>query len=189
MNSNRVLVTGANGRLGQAVLRMLGHNAIPAMRRPIAAKDGLLIEADGSVEREALRGFSAIINCAGRTQGASADINQANVTYPLGLAQIARSAGVRRFVHVSSFSVFGRAECIDTITPIAPRTAYGRSKVAAEHALRTLVADDFEVVSLRLPFMFSAQHPALLGRLISILLRSRVLPTQSVSSSRRSMIN
>lgn len=188
MTAERTLVTGGNGRLGQAVLAALGERGIAGVRRRDVMEGALLIGSGGAIAPDCLQGIDVIINCAGRVSGTAAAIEQANVGYATALARVGRAAGVRRFVQVSSFSVFGRTERIEPDSQIAPANPYGRSKAAAEQALIALATPGFEVVVLRLPFMFSAEHPALLGRLVDMLVRVRVLPSPAGAPSRRSMI-
>ena len=67
------------------------------------------------------------------------------------LAQLARSAGARRFVFASSCSVYGRSgpEWCDELSPPAPLTVYGRSKLLAEEMLARLAGRNFQVTCLR----------------------------------------
>lgn len=188
MSNGRILVTGGNGRLGATVLNQLGHRGVAATRRRDHDRSAIFIGSDGTANPLDLQGIDAIINCAGQVHAAPKVIDQANITYPTRLAYIAREAGVRRFVQVSSFSVFGRAEFLDADTPLAPENDYGRSKAKAEEALLAAEAPGFAVLPLRLPFMFSADHPALLGKLTSIIRKTRVLPSPRGAPSRRSMI-
>lgn len=188
MSGGRVLVTGATGRLGRAVLAALGDRGVAGIRRQDNTQDAILIGSDGTVDPVALCGIDTIINCAGRVYGTKDEVEQANVIYPTVLARIARTAGVARFVQVSSFSVFGRTERIEPDSALAPIDTYGRSKVAAERSLATLNTADFRTLPLRLPFMFSADHPAHLGRLVTVMRQLRVLPTIAGQPSRRSMI-
>jgi len=66
------------------------------------------------------------------------------------LAQLAKRAGVRRFVFASSCSVYGNSTqvCTEETAP-HPLTAYARSKVAAERGLLSLADRRFQVVILR----------------------------------------
>ena len=192
MSGGPVLVTGATGRLGRSVLEALGARGVAGVRRREDERGyrrgAILVTSDGEVDRAALTGIAAVINCAGRVDGPGGEIEQANVAYPTALARAARQAGVARFVQVSSFSVFGRTEHIGPESPVAPADAYGRSKAAAEGALAALDAPGFRTLPLRLPFMFSADHPAHLGRLVATLRRLRVLPAPAGKPSRRSMM-
>lgn len=182
-----ILVAGGNGRLGRAVLTQLGATGVAGVRRPGVA-GSVRIDDDGHVDPAALAGVTSIVNCAGRVTGTAAEIHAANVAYPLQLARAARAAGVPCFVQVSSFSVYGRVEHIDADTPLAPEGDYGRSKITAEQGLAALASADFATVALRLPFMFSVNEPALMGRLVPLVRRLHLLPVRRGAPARRSMI-
>jgi nucleoside-diphosphate-sugar epimerase len=121
-------------------------------------------------------GMNTVINCAGVTTGSSELMQQANVETPVHLASIARAAGVKRFVHVSSFSVYGRVSHIDANTPVAPETDYGRSKRTAEERLIALAGTEFSTIPVRLPAIVGAGSQDKLRRLIRLWLRLRRFP-------------
>lgn len=175
----RVLVAGGDDALGRVVLAKLGERGVAGAG---------IINKGGRFDPAIFENADAIINCAGRNIGTPAEIDEANVAYPTALARAARAAGVPRFIQVSSFSVYGKAEEIDRDSALAPDSDYGRSKVVAEQTIAQLASDRFHPVSVRLPFCFSSNEPAMLGRLIAMMLRLRVLPTPPAGSSRRSMI-
>jgi UDP-glucose 4-epimerase len=60
--------------------------------------------------------------------------HEVNATGTLGLLTVAREAGVKRFVHVSSSEVYGTAETVPMTEehPLRPTTVYGASKLAGE---------------------------------------------------------
>lgn len=188
MAPGQILVTGGNGRLGRHVLALLGDRGVAGVRRAIEGSPVLVIDGDGSVDPSQLAGFHAVINCAGCVTGSVDELVRANVHYPMAVARAAREAGVARFVQVSSFSVYGRPQCINVHTALETESDYGSSKLAAERALATLDDIGFQVTSLRLPFMFSATEPALLRPLVAAMLRLRILPTLRGAASRRSML-
>jgi nucleoside-diphosphate-sugar epimerase len=74
-----------------------------------------------------------------------------NLNASLRLARLAKQAGVRRFVFASSCSVYGAgSEAPRTESdPVAPLTAYARSKIALEEGLRPLADGSFQVTCLR----------------------------------------
>ena len=171
----KILVNGANGWLGRSVIKLAGPEfTAPGVREDRGGyESSVLIGSDGQIERDSLSKFDTIINCAGRVKGKSSELEQANIVHAFRLAKSAKSEGIRRFVQVSSFSIYGNTELISSQTPSSPATAYGRSKLNAENALLSLCSSDFTVTCVRLPFMFSVSKPALIGDLINAL---RTLP-------------
>ncbi|MBV9845219.1 MAG: SDR family oxidoreductase, partial [Kutzneria sp.] len=67
------------------------------------------------------------------------------------LAQLARDAGVRRFLYASTCSVYGAAgeDLVTEDAPLRPVTPYAESKVRVEDDLCELADDDFTPVFLR----------------------------------------
>src|SRR3954447_9066818 len=67
------------------------------------------------------------------------------------LAELAREAGVRRFLFSSSCIMYGMsaADVVDETSPLAPETEYARSKVVSEEAISALADDDFSPTFLR----------------------------------------
>jgi nucleoside-diphosphate-sugar epimerase len=67
------------------------------------------------------------------------------------VANLARQAGVRHFVFASSCSVYGASDGPprSELDPVHPLTAYARSKIATEEALRCINAGDMTITCLR----------------------------------------
>jgi nucleoside-diphosphate-sugar epimerase len=67
------------------------------------------------------------------------------------LAEMAREAGVRRFLFSSSCIMYGMSDggIVDETSPLAPETEYAKSKVKSEEALRDMATDAFSPVFLR----------------------------------------
>ena len=131
-----LLVTGAKGMLGHrvvAVARERGHE--------VTASDLPDLDlTDASAVRDAVAELApdVIVNCAAYTDVDGAELNEALATKVNGdaAANVAR-AGVR-VVHVSTDYVFDgdeRRKPYVESDPPAPRTAYGRSKLAGEQAV------------------------------------------------------
>ena len=112
----RVLVTGAYGLIGSAVLAELhraGHDLVGAGRSIAAARRRFpyaqWLEADfhrlttAAAWRDLLGGFDAVVNCVGALQSSPRDdLQRIHVTAPLALFAACEAAGVRRLIHISA---------------------------------------------------------------------------------------
>lgn len=117
LKGKRILVTGAAGFIGQAVIRRALSMGIRVrgvdLRSPeIHDADFDFIQGDtGDVELYArlLKGVEFIINCAALVaeRGPYEDFRKVNVESPVRLARTARRAGVRGFFQFSSVMVYG----------------------------------------------------------------------------------
>jgi len=134
----RWLVTGAAGMLGQDAvdrLRAGGHEAVATDRDTLDITDPAAVRA-------ALAGFDVVLNCAAYTAVDDAETHEdlaalINATGPAVLATATAAAGVR-LVQISTDYVFDGAatEPYREDAPLAPQSAYGRTKAAGEHAVR-----------------------------------------------------
>lgn len=187
MPSRSKLVFGGNGRLAGALRRYLPDDTRYAARE--SADPRCMSVGDyGAVSANLFGGVDTVINVAGITSGTPYALQRANVDAPVHLAKLARGAGVQRFVHVSSFSILGRAQYIDAATPPAPNSEYGWSKLTAEEALLALATPDFAVVLVRLPAIVGEGARDKLRRLIALWLTVRRLPVPRAPVE-RSMIS
>ncbi len=188
---DKILVVGANGVLGQNIIRLLGPDLAVAgtRRRDWDSGDFAQISV---ANVEALNGinwrtFRAVINVAGRVHGGKHELRDANVHFPVALALAARAGKVPQFIQVSSFSVYGYASYIDSNTIEAPANDYGHTKAVGDQQLHALGTEHFQVASLRLPFLFDADRPSLFGPLFRAIKLTSYLPTISEPTLRSMM--
>lgn len=140
-----VLVTGASGFLGRAVVRELlaGGYAVRTLQRTPSrtpgADDVLGSVTDPEVVARAVAGVDAVVHLAAKVSlaGDPADFERVNVGGTRTLLDAAQAAGVPRVVHVSSPSVAHHGDSIvgDDAGPADPALArgdYARTKAAAE---------------------------------------------------------
>lgn len=205
----RVLLTGATGFVGGAVLARLAgasrHQVVAAARRPDSAWGGSVSVAkiagiDGDTDwREALAGVDAVIHSAARVhvmdESASdplAEFRKVNVEGTLRLARESARAGVRRFVFISSIKVNGEGTVIghpyraDDVP--APADPYGVSKLEAESQLKALAAETgMEVVVIRPPLVYGPGVKANFLSMMRWLNKGVPLPLGSIDN-RRSLV-
>lgn len=146
----RFLVTGATGKVGNAIARKLaerGDEVVALVRDP--GRAGAIVPSgvdlapgdvtDADSIRRAVDGVDGVFNSMGIYEQWLADadtFNRVNAVGALNVIAAARQAGVRRAVHTSTFDVF-HAERGGTVTEAdladyQKGTAYERSKQRAE---------------------------------------------------------
>jgi nucleoside-diphosphate-sugar epimerase len=144
----KALVTGATGFLGAATVARLRADGVTVralVRSPQAVTDaeercvGDLCDADALAR--AVAGVDWVIHAGARvsTSGRWEEFEAVNVRATAALIERARAAGVARFVHVSSLSVYAVPADGVTVSEDSPyddgageRGFYARSKLAAD---------------------------------------------------------
>jgi nucleoside-diphosphate-sugar epimerase len=165
----RILVTGDKGYIGTVLTPMLvtaGHDVVgldsdlfeqctfggedrmpdvPSIRKDVR-----------DVTADDLRGFDAVMHLAGLSNDPLGDYRPeltADINYraSVRLAELAKQAGVERFIFSSSCSNYGASgdDYINEGSALNPVTPYGESKVKVEQDVSRLADDSFTPVYLR----------------------------------------
>lgn len=171
-----ILIVGGGSRIAASLARIAGERVLLVSRRPTGFSREIAVADYDRFLAEMFEGVCCVVNCVGISQGDAALMQRVNVDMPVALARAALASGVSRFIHVSSFSVYGGARRIDRRTPTAPATLYGQSKLAADDALLSLADAGFAVAALRLPLIYGRDSLGKLGRLLKSWARLRLWP-------------
>lgn len=154
----RWLVVGANGMLGQDLTAILEHRG----ERVVGVDRDAVDITDGKASAGLARGFDVVVNCAAHTAVDRAEEEEAAAfaVNAVGAANVARACRVAgaRLVHISTDYVFDGSgtEPYAEHAPLAPRSAYGRTKAAGEWAARAECPDHLLV---RTAWLYGANGP------------------------------
>jgi nucleoside-diphosphate-sugar epimerase len=177
----RVLVTGAGGLIGRAVvddLRARGR-AVTALDRHDPGDlpaDRVVVgdAADPPTVREALAGADAVVPLAARPSphhGTPQEVFGGNTQATFNVLEEAGRAGIHRAVIASSYSILGLPWTarprhpgylpIDESLPLQIEDPYGLSKLVDETTARMMVERHrMGIVALRFPFVSDAERQA-----------------------------
>lgn len=163
----RVLVAGDRGYLGAVLVPLLQRGGYEVVGLDAGWYDGCDFGAvpHGYEQRTGdirdarpadLEGFDAVINLAAVSNDPVGHLNP-EATYAVNahgavhLGEVAKAAGVPRYLFSSSCSLYGAAGGAPVTEEAAfhPVTPYGESKVMAEAGLAKLADDDFSPTYLR----------------------------------------
>lgn len=205
----KVLLTGAGGFVGQALLARLAAQdsleLVAVSRRPVSGfPQGVThaLVADIAADTawvQALRSVQVVIHAAARVHVMTdkvadplAEFRKINVDGTLSLARQAALEGVRRFIFISSIKVNGEGtllgEPYDSEAMGDPVDPYGISKMEAELGLRTISFETgMEVVIIRPVLVYGPGVKANFLSMMRWLHKGVPLPFGSIDN-RRSLV-
>jgi len=212
MSSNsrlRVLVTGASGFIGRALVDELcqhGYLVTAASRRPLTVSPQvnavqLCHDYNQQDWRALFREVDHVVHCAARVHVMSdraPDMLQAyrdaNVRTTLTLAHHAAQHGVRRFIFLSTTKAVREQTAPGVpLTPHdlpTPTDPYGISKHEAEVGLLRLASNTkMAVVTIRPPLVYGPGVGANFAAIARWIARGVPLPLANLTSNRRSFVS
>jgi nucleoside-diphosphate-sugar epimerase len=167
LNGMRILVTGHLGYIGTVLVPMLQAEGYEVtgldtdLYRGCTFGSGLaqvpnIAKDIRDVQLDDLKDFNAICHLAALSNDSLGNLNpeltdQINYKASVRLAELAKTAGTRRFLFASSCSCYGSTQneqVTEEDTP-DPLTPYAKSKVSAERDLSSLADDNFSPIILR----------------------------------------
>lgn len=207
----KVLVTGASGFVGRAVIDALidqpqspfevlaaGRGPESVSNLPCKYVGGLELTSDNGWLK-AFAGVDVVVHCAARVHimkdaagDPLAEFRRVNVEGTLRLAKMAAQAGARKFIFLSSVKVHGEStthrEPFRDSEELAPKDPYAVSKVEAETELQVFCeSHNLDLVVVRPPLVYG---PGVKGNFLSLLkvCRSSIPLPFGALANRRSMI-
>jgi nucleoside-diphosphate-sugar epimerase len=181
--SQVIFLTGASGFVGGAIAKSLQSTVtVRAMSRApqsdaaIAALGATPVRCElGALTTEHLAGCDAVIHCAAfvKQWGTRDRFWQTNVEGTQQLLQVARDAGVKRFIHIGTEAAlfYGQhMRDIDESYPY-PRSSpflYSATKAAAEQRVLAANAPGFTTISIRPRFVWGPGDQTILPVLVKM---------------------
>jgi len=163
----RVLMTGYNGYIGSVMVNCFvgkGYEVV-GLDTGFFAACTLVQDSTGvttirkdirDLTPKELHGFDAVVHLAALSNDPIGNLQpdwteEINFQASLRLAELAKAAGIRRFLFSSSCIMYGMssATVVAEDSPLDPKTEYARSKVKAERAIAQLADDRFSPTFLR----------------------------------------
>jgi nucleoside-diphosphate-sugar epimerase len=163
----KVFVTGHRGYIGAHLVDLLkqeGHTVIGCdvnlfegcNWEPVVKPDRELVKDTRAIEAADLDGCDCVMHLAAISNDPMGALN-AQITFEVNrdasirLAELARRAGVPRYLFAGSCSVYGKGEKLDLdeSDPLNPLTAYAQSKIETEEAVSAMADESFTPVFLR----------------------------------------
>jgi UDP-glucose 4-epimerase len=172
----RILITGKSGYIASSLSDYLGRFPDTYAVESISLRD------DGWRASE-FSAYDAVVHCAGLAHIRETVENahyyyEINRDLTLSVARKAEAAGVRQFIFLSSLSVYGMDEGVITPETLPrPKTAYGKSKLEAEYALRAMDSESFRVAILRPPMVYGTGCKGNYQTLVKLARKLPAIPT------------
>jgi nucleoside-diphosphate-sugar epimerase len=206
-----ILLTGATGFVGSALASRLSSDdanvhVVAAIRKAnVVLPNGVvpfhLADISSTTNwQAALQGINTVVHLAARVHVVNdkspdplSSFLQLNAKSTANLARQAATAGVKRFVFLSSIKVNG--ELTQTGQPFtaedvpAPEDPYGVSKFEAERLLRQIASETgMEIVIIRPPLVYGPGVKANFNSMMRVLSKGIPLPLAAVTNNRRSLV-
>lgn len=200
----RVLLTGSTGFVGRGLSSALSEKPgvvlTSAVRQSTSTAPANMVvtgELNEQTDWSAgLVGQDVVIHAAARAHVMKdevadplAEYRRVNVQGTLNLAKQAATAGVKRFIFISSIKVNGE-QTLDgrpftADDQPAPEDAYGLSKMEAEQALQAVAGDSgMELVIIRPPLVYGPGVKGNFATLIKLVDKGILLPLGAVHNKR-----
>jgi UDP-glucose 4-epimerase len=203
---HNILLTGYSGFVGTHLLNTLNNSYTVSLLGRKGPQDKSLCFHQSELSEQsdfgqALSDINTVIHCAARAhimnddaQDPLAEFRKVNTLGTLNLAKQAVTAGVKRFIYISTIKVNGESTAMgssykasDNSAPIDP---YGQSKAEAEQQLLTIgKSSGMDIVIIRPPLVYGEGVKANFASLMNLVGKGLPLPFRSINGNKRSMVS
>lgn len=178
-----ILVTGATGFVGKHLIGALSNSKCIPIKAMTRKSQGQFVDTEavnyiqGNItDKASLSSFiepnSTLINLAYANAASSRDA----IDVIKLMAEVCAEKAIKRFIHCSSISVYGRVNGVITeSTTCAPPDGYGQIKLATEQALIEHARGKFELIILRPSEVFGSGGKTLMALMQSLSTRSALV--------------
>ena len=173
-SNHRIILTGASGMLGRAILRQLSeregtavlalYRSIPQKSQSAHIKSAVADLSDAAGIDGQLRAFKPTVFIHAAATGmqlprpSTAELMETNATMPARLAEAVARVGGCSFVHVSSGLAYrDQGRCLREEDPLDTRHPYGASKTEGEKRLRAAAGQWNLPLTILRPFSFTGE--------------------------------
>lgn len=187
----KVLIIGANS----FIYRTFKHQSkqyfsfVEVTRRRTGYEGEVVIPDFFAIDLSYFIGVDVVINFAAIVhQGTKADISDyelVNNKLAIRIAEKAKQTGVGHYVQMSTVSVYGMIQKIDSSSRTHPLTPYGISKLSADQAIIGMQDASFKVSIIRPPMVYGGGNaPGNMMKLIKLVDKGLPLPFKDVANQR-----
>jgi nucleoside-diphosphate-sugar epimerase len=200
----KILITGANGFIGRSVFRRLIDDKVDVYggARHATSTDRFVKTPDLTASSDwvdVLKEFKIVVHTAGRAHVLKEKSDNpleifraVNTAGTIRLAKDCASAGVRRFIYISSIGVYGRSSTkpLTEKDALQPVEDYAISKMEAEKGLLEVGRKSgMEIVIIRPPLVYGTNAPGNFGMLFNAIVNKVPLPFGSIRLNRRTFVS
>lgn len=193
----RLAITGTSGFVGTHLLQYLTDHSIVRLKHKQIMNNAT--STPDQLLHSLLQKTDVCIHLAGRAHIMKDSVDnpyqaylEANVTYTKMLAEAAVSAGVKRFIYVSSIKVNGEGTFGTPFTADDkpnPQDDYGKTKLLAEQALLDFHQQGkIEVVIIRPPLIYGPDVKGNLATLAKAVEKKIPLPLTGIKDNKRNLV-
>lgn len=174
-----IFLTGSTGFIGSYFIKKSPNYSII----PFSFQNRLIDDIDFD-QIDAVVHLAALVH---QMEGAFKEAYfHVNTQKTLELAKKAKEAGVKQFIFMSTVKVYGEENKTPYTenSPCNPQDDYGKSKLAAEEALKAIEDENFIVSIIRTPVVYGPDVKGNIKSLIKLIKKVPILPFKSIKNQR-----